>query len=86
MWMLNAAVYVDSEIAEYFYLIRDLRNASETFLTITCIVNAPVIYLTIKMIFAKSHITHIGQRVITEIGMCTFGTYWLHIFVLWRYL
>ena len=67
-----------------FYLIKEPGSLNETFLTISSIVNAPVMFLTTKMIFERIRLKKAVNKIITEVGKCRFGVYLIHILILWK--
>lgn len=84
LWGCNAICFIVSEVCEYYFLLREPGNASETFLTNFCVINAITIFATAKFLFGKRTIYPTLSTVLTEIGKCTFGVYLLHIWILWR--
>ena len=84
IWIANILCFVMSEFAEYCYLCKEPGSRNETFLQITCIVNAPVIYITVKWLSQKINYPPKIAKLITETGKCTFGIYLLHIMFQWR--
>ena len=64
-------------VAEWKFLGKHPGSTDELFLTCTRVLNAPVVYLTfLKLFDGKSF--GAADKVITEVGMCTFGIYLIH--------
>lgn len=86
LWILNIICILISETCEYFFLLREpeTKYADEMFLVNFSLVNATILFLSIKIIFESKNLGRMTSKVIIESGKCTFGIYLLHIFLLWK--
>ena len=83
VWLVNILTIMISVICQHHFLKYAEDNSSETFLTMFCIVNAPVIFLTAKYLFLKINIENKKLvSFISEVGKCTYGIYLFHILFL----
>lgn len=71
-------------VCEYFFLLNEPGNRSETFLTNFCLISASAIYITVKYLVLRHEFSSFTTTFITEIGKCTFGIYLLHVLILWK--
>lgn len=82
-WCINIFSFLVSYVAEIYFLTLEPGNGSETFLRITMIINAPVIFMTAKYlsdhkIIKKKLANQALHVIISQIGKCTYGIYLLH--------
>lgn len=84
LWCFNLFIIVISGILTYFYLLKVQDNRTEQFLTGFCLLDAIVIYISVKKYFVLHQIKPIFEKIITETGKLILGIYLLHIFVLWN--
>ena len=77
LWAVNLLFFAVTMVAEWKFLGKHPGSTDELFLTCTRVLNAPVVYLTfLKLFDGKSF--GAADKVITEVGMCTFGIYLIH--------
>lgn len=84
LWGMNLLCFGLSEICEWFYLRNNPGDVRETFLSNFCMMNAVVIFITMKYFFGNKQFKWNTHILITEVGKCTFGIYLLHILFLWK--
>lgn len=84
LWMADALAFLVSERAEYCYLCREPGSYNEDFLRTGCIINAVVIFITVKRLFSEKAYSRRIRLFLAETGKCTFGIYLIHILILWK--
>lgn len=83
LWFLNIGCFIIGALSEGGLLLREPGNtSSETFLQNFCLINAFVLFLTVKFIFYRVTVNELIQRFISETGRITYGIYLLHIWIL----
>ena len=82
LWLINLLVFALCEFAQYKYLGKHPGSTDELFLTSNRTLNAPLIYLTFLKLFDRKSYGENWDKIITEIGICTYGVYLIHPFFL----
>lgn len=78
LWAVNLLLFAASMVAEWKFLGKHPGSTDELFLTNTRFLNAPVVYLTFLKLFDGKSFGAGTDKVVTEVGMCTFGVYLIH--------
>ena len=78
LWAVNLLLFAVSMVAEWKFLGKHPGATDELFLTNTRFLNAPVVYLTFLKLFDGKSFGAKADKVVTEVGMCTFGVYLIH--------
>jgi surface polysaccharide O-acyltransferase-like enzyme len=85
MWCVSLLCFVVDVICEHYYLLREPESCyNEMFLSNFCMINASVIFITVKYMLNEKVLNKALYNVISQISMCTYGIYLLHILVLWK--
>lgn len=89
LWILNIACFVVSEIAEFLLMKSQVGKDmggyfDERFLISFCVLNAVLIYATVRHLTEKASFSEKAKAVLAEVGKDTFGIYLLHIWFLWK--
>lgn len=84
LWIFGVVCVAIGEICEYFYQLKVGQVSDEVFLRNFCIVNAVIIFITVKYFFANIELSKKVSNTITRVGICTYGIYLIHIFFLWK--
>lgn len=82
--MINSATFIASEICEYYLLLGNPDNGSETFLRIGCLINGVVLFISMKYMVFKVSDRMIVRKILLKLGKMTFGIYLMHILLLWK--
>lgn len=78
LWAVNLVLFALCMYAQYRWLGKHPDSLDERFLTNNRFFNAPLVYLTFLKLFDGKSFGEKADKVITEVGMCTFGIYLIH--------
>lgn len=90
LWLVNLACFVVGEAIAYWSFLRAAGQEGsegyfdERFLINFCLVNATALYVTARYFTKRVQIPALAAKIISEIGVDTFGIYLLHIWFLWK--
>ena len=78
LWAINLLFFALTMLTQWRFLLEAPDNRDELFLTATRVLNAPVVYLTFLKLFDGKSLGELGDKLVAEEGMCTFGVYLIH--------
>ena len=78
LWAINLLFFALTMLTQWRFLLEAPDNRDELFLTATRVLNAPVVYLTFLKLFNGKSLGELGDKLVAEEGMCTFGVYLIH--------
>ena len=78
LWAINLLFFALAMLTQWRFLLEAPDNRDELFLTATRVLNAPVVYLTFLKLFNGRSLGELGDKLVAEEGMCTFGVYLIH--------
>ena len=78
LWAINLLFFALAMLTQWRFLLEAPDNRDELFLTATRVLNAPVVYLTFLKLFNGKSLGEMGDKLVAEEGMCTFGVYLIH--------
>ena len=78
LWAINLLFFALTMLTQWRFLLEAPDNRDELFLTATRVLNAPVVYLTFLKLFNGRTLGELGDKLVAEEGMCTFGVYLIH--------
>lgn len=82
LWLINLLLFALCEFAQYKYSGKNPGSTDELYLTSNRAFNTPLIYLTFLKVFSQKSYGDKWDKIITEIGICTYGVYLIHPFFL----
>ena len=84
LWCIALVLIAVGEVCQHYHLLSSPGDTNEDFLIASRFFTVPLTFVTCRKLFEGKTFGARGDAALTEVGICTYGVYLIHLALLWN--